>query len=488
VPITDRTLAGRAAANLARGLGGSLPLALLPPLLARQLGSAEFAVWVLVFQFAGYVAYLEFGLQTAVSKTSASSFAISGIEAVRGPAEAGARLLAYTAVAGAVGVALGTIALPVVFDIPDELTRDARLAFAVLGLGAALALPASAAHGALLGIGRNDLSAFVIVATRLPGVALTAIGASLGWSIPQLALVLASGSVLNAVMAFLVSRLVGVPIGIGGGSREQRSDIMDLTATFAVFTIATLLITGVDVVVVGFVDFDQVAAYGLGSSLVVVLAAGYTMVSTVLLPAFADAAARGDLELARRLASRSTELSSWVLVVGVVVLVALEPAITAVWAGEFADDAGVIFVVLSIATAVRLSVSPLAQYIIGIGEHRMVRLPAAGEALTNLVLSVGLGLWIGAAGVAIATLVAAVGTALFYVVRLAPVALGALESRRLVRSAFLGPLVLAAVCVPFVLLRVPGVTAAFLVMAAAVGAARVRGLRRNGQGPVAASS
>ena len=477
--IADRTLAGRAVANLARGIGGSLPLALLPPLLARQLPAAEFAVWVLVVQFAGYVAYLELGIQTAVSKTVASAFAVGGLRAARGPADAGVRLLGMAAVVGASVVGLGVLMLPTVFDIPAGLVDEARTAFLVLGIAASIALPASAAQGALLGIGRNDLSAFAVVMSRLPSVALVAVGAGLGWSVPELALVLALGTVANGVLSFGASRFVGVRIGLGGGSRPQRREILGLTATFGIFTVATLLITGIDIVVVGVVDFDEVAAYGLGASLVAVIAAGYTLIAMVLLPAFADASSRGEVEMGRQLMTRSTRLGSWVLVLGVTFSFAIEPAVSSVWAGPYAEDSGVVFMILLAATSLRLLVSPLAQYLIGIGDHRAIRLPAVGEASLNVVLSVALGLWVGARGVAVATLIAASVTFVYYLARLAPRALKHQARTELVRNAFVSPLAVASVALPLILIRWTWLSASVLIVVAWLAARELRKVGRS---------
>ena len=442
---TDRTLVRRAGANLARGLGGSLPLALLPPLLARRLADDEFAVWILIVQLASYVIYLEFGVQTAVSKTAAAAFAEGDIAKTRGPIAAGMRLLVITAAIGSGFVAVVAALLPALFDIPHGLTGTARLALLVLGIAAAVGLPASAVHGALLGIGRNGVSAIVVVVSRLFGVGLTLVGVSLGWSLPVLALALASGSLLNGVLPFVAARRIGLPAAMAGASPIQRREILDLTATFGAFTVATLLVSGVDVVVVGVVDFEQVAAYGLGASLVTVIAAGYTVMFTVLLPAFADSAARGDRSEARQLVVRSTTLSSWALAAGFVVAFAAEGPLMRQWAGAYAGDAGPVFLLLLAAGVVRLSALPLVQYIVGVGDHRHARIPAVGEALLNLVLSIVLGAVIGARGVAIATLIGAFAALSYYLGHLAPRALGRPRAWKMATESYLLPAVLVAI-------------------------------------------
>lgn len=479
VVTTDRTLIRRAGANLARGLGGSLPLALLPPLLARRLGGDEFALWVLVVQLASYVSYFEFGIQTAVSKTVATSTASGNLEASRGPVAAGLRLLVSAAFLG-LGLALISVAvLPHIFQVPDELRSSGRLMLVFVGVASAVALPGAALHGALLGIGRNGISAIVIVISRLLSVGLTLLGAVWGWPLEALAASLASGVLLNALLPFPVARRAGIVISLSGASSSERAEVRSLTITLGTWTIATLMITGLDVLVVGIVDYEQVAAYGLGASLVVVISAGYSIMFTVLLPAFAESQAQGRRKEAIALVQRSSVVSSWLLAIGFAASIALEPTIATWWAGAYAGDAGPVFLILLCAGVVRLSLSPLAQFIMGAGDHRFARRPAVMEALLNIVLSVALGLAIGARGVAWATLIAAAATMAYYLFWLAPKAIGMAATRQLVVRSYLVPGSVVAVATPLILQRSLLATIAGLVVVGGAGLTtlRVRSMR-----------
>src|SRR5581483_12465590 len=61
-------LAKNAIANLGRGSAAAMVALLLPPILIRHMSPAGYAAWVLALQVVAYVAYLDFGLQTAVGR------------------------------------------------------------------------------------------------------------------------------------------------------------------------------------------------------------------------------------------------------------------------------------------------------------------------------------------------------------------------------------------------------------------------------------
>jgi O-antigen/teichoic acid export membrane protein len=440
-------LGSRALANLTRGLGGSLPLALLAPLLAHRLGKDDFAVWVLVVQIASYVTYLEFGVQTAVSRMVGFRSAERGKESVGGPIAAGIRLLAITGSGGFVLVGVLTVLLPRIVSIPPGLAGTARLALVLLGGSASLALPGSAMHGALLGAGRNWLSAMAIVFCRFSSVGLTVFGAYRHWSVATLAGCLAVGSLLNATSPFLAARIAGLPSPWHRPSQQDMRELFGLTLTVGTWTVAVLLISGVDVLVVGVVEFSKVSAYGLAAGLVMAASAAYSILFSVLLPAFADFAARRDPTGAALLLSRSTSLSCASLTSGLMAALAIRGWLIDRWAGLYAGDARPIFVILMLTTVVRLSLAPLATYVMGSDHHRLVRRPAIAESICNLVLSVSLGMSIGATGVAIGSLIASAVPLLLYVAMIGPRTVDSPHYWMVMSRSYFIPL---ALCAPFI--------------------------------------
>ena len=63
-----RTVANNSAANLTRLAVTSLVSIFLPAYLTHHLPVKTYGAWVLILQLSAYVGYLDFGVQTAVSK------------------------------------------------------------------------------------------------------------------------------------------------------------------------------------------------------------------------------------------------------------------------------------------------------------------------------------------------------------------------------------------------------------------------------------
>src|ERR1700729_3293484 len=63
-----RTIASNSAANVIRLAVSSLVSIFLPAYLTHHLPVKTYGAWVLILQLSAYVGYLDFGVQTAVSK------------------------------------------------------------------------------------------------------------------------------------------------------------------------------------------------------------------------------------------------------------------------------------------------------------------------------------------------------------------------------------------------------------------------------------
>ncbi len=79
-----------------------------------------------------------------------------------------------------------------------------------------------------------------------------------------------------------------------------------------------------------------------------------------------------------------------------------------------------------------------------------------------------------------ATLIAALAGVSYYLIRLMPHALGKEESARVLRSAFLIPVAVAAVSIPLIIVREPVLTVGVVIAVALLGAAQIRRIGRAG--------
>lgn len=402
-------LGSRAAANVVRGVGGSLPLAVLPSLMSHWLDQDELRAWVLIVQLAAYVSFLELGIQTAMSQSTAQSRATGNLEGEARSISAGLGLLVGATAVGVVLVAVLVAGFPALFDLPTGLSGSARGSLAVLGGCACVALSGSGVHGALVGAGYYWESAVIVAGTRFVSVGTAAALASRGASLQEIAAALGSGMLLSSVLAHGFARRAGIVTRYRRVSADDYRSIGSIILTVGLWSAATLLISGLDVVVVGVVDYAHVAAYALAASLLALLSSGYAMVTTALIPTFAELSARpDDRPAAVALLNRATVVGTSSLGCGIVLLTALREPLLHVWAPQYVADASGILALLAFAQFLRLALSPIPMFLLAFGRHQRTRAPAVTEGLLNLLLSIVLGLWLGSIGVAIATLVAIV--------------------------------------------------------------------------------
>lgn len=438
-------LRSRAAANAVRGLGGSLPLALLPSLLSRRLDGDSFAVWLIIIQMATYVTYLEFGVQTALVRATATAYGAGDREGAGSSIAAGIRLLVIATVVALVVLGLFTPFLPHLFDVPTRLVTDAQIALLIMGTSAAVSLTGSAVHGALIGAGHHWASAIVVTVSRLAGVTGVMIAASRDSGLPTLAACLGVGTVVSSTGAHAMARIFGISTRYLHVGRGEVRLIGSVVLTLGIGNMAMLVISGIDVLVVGVVDYPKVAAYGLASSLILILAYGYTIIGSALLPVFSDLHGRRDNDGAERLVWQSSLVGNSILAGALIVITVLRNTVINRWAGSYAAQTMPVFMILAVAQAIRLSLIPLSSLVLASDDHRGLRLPAIAEAAGNLIASCVLGAVFGYRGVAFGTLVGAVVPFAVYLHLVRRRTFRTFTLRRFANIAFLRPVLVAAI-------------------------------------------
>src|SRR6202451_938120 len=159
--------AKNAIANLGRGSAAALVALLLPPVLVRHMTPASYAVWVLTLQVVAYVGYLDFGLQTAIGRYIAFANEKKDKkfrDGIFSTAFGGLTVAAVIGLLVTLGVAL---AVRRIFpDVPPVLLGSMRIAMVIVGISAALGLPASAWNGVFVGMHRFDVPAVTSSAAK----------------------------------------------------------------------------------------------------------------------------------------------------------------------------------------------------------------------------------------------------------------------------------------------------------------------------------
>ncbi|HET9441958.1 MAG TPA: hypothetical protein VFO65_01475 [Acidimicrobiales bacterium] len=413
---------GNSLAHLVIGAAGMAYAVVVPAVVLRRFGTAEYGTWYLAFQVAAYVLLLDLGSQYVVSNESATL----------APGPRAARL---TSAAMAVQSVLALAALGVAMAWAT-VTGQRRLValVAVLGVAAVSSLLASTVRAWFAGLHRAHVPAAWLVGARVAAVA------GLAW-----ALVTDAGMVaLTAAVALpqlavhgaflLLSRRPPSP-----WARPDRAAFERLARTslpLAVWTVCGVLIAGVDIFVVRAVDPTEVGRFAVALPILAIPTGIVTAATSAWLPRVARYEAAAP-EGGRHWTLLATSVAVAALAVGALPFMAFAPEVVHTWAGPGRWGASSTYLqLLYVASAIRFSFLPWSILVVARGQQSRITAAPVLEAAVNLSASLALGLWLGAAGVALGTLVGSVAAVATYLAWAVPRTAGSgVTSSGLIRAA-----------------------------------------------------
>jgi O-antigen/teichoic acid export membrane protein len=453
-----------ALANVVRG-GATAAVALaLPHFLVHSLDADRFAGWSLMLQIAGFMSFFDFGLQTAVARFIAHALELEQHERVRKLIQTAFAMLSFAAL-----LALSVVGIVVIYvgslfhGIPFYLLHEFQVAALVLALGTTLLLPLSTFTGVLVGLGRNEFTALVIAGSRVIGAVAAILAARYTHSLVITALCVAMPNLMGGVLQviFAVRRLPNVRIFRIAIDRASATEFLHYCAGLTVWTIGMLLISGLDVTIVGHYRFAAVGAYAIAAIFTNLLAGTNSTVMSAFLAPFAAMHARGEFEMMRRFVIRSTRLNTSVNLLLLAFVIAYGQQLLSVWVGSsYARQVYPILLVLMVTQTIRLTASSLSIALMSTGHQNSGIPPALIEASSNLFVSLWAVTRFGAIGVAYGSLVGsliAFPAILFFTIR-TKIDLTVTRSDFASKGVCMGaaPCVPIVACASFVLLRHPG--------------------------------
>jgi O-antigen/teichoic acid export membrane protein len=399
-------------ANLGRGGATGIVALFLPPLLVRHMSTAEYGVWVLVLQVAAYISYLDLGLQTAVGRYVAYTTEKNDFEQRTSIFSTAFAALSAAAVAGLILLVAFAAAIRLVFpSIPADSILMMRWALLILGTSLALGLPASAWSGVFVGLQRNEIPALVIGGSRLLSAVGVVVAAFAGKSVVVMATIMAITNVVSYAVQYGAMRKM-VPdteFVLRLVRRSTASELLPYCFGLTVMSFSMLLVTGLDLIVVGHFQFSAVTAYSVAASMVTFIAGGLYAALNALMPHAATVHARQKPEELGRLVIVSTQIAVILLVFTSIPVLIYSAPILKAWIGQQYVQVGYpILVVLLIANIIRLIGAPYATVLVSAGQQRLIKISPLTEGVSNLLASLVLGSMMGAIGVALGTLVGSV--------------------------------------------------------------------------------
>jgi O-antigen/teichoic acid export membrane protein len=453
------TVAKNASANLVRLAGSGLVALLLPAFLVRRLPIDTYSAWALLLQWTAYVGFLDFGIQTAVARFIAHAHEVDDVQQRNGIASTALALLALAAILGVVLVGLGAWQLPKIFPaMPTDVQRQARIALLFMGGSFALGLPVSLVQAVFIGLQRNEVPMAIVLLNRgiMAGLVLVAVFQHFGLAAMGAAVAIAN--LVSYGASYLAWRRMSPRIAFGI-TRAARTYVMQISAYCGATTVwlgAMLMISGLDLTIVGIFDYSATAFYAIAATLTTFISQAQGAIFSALLPASAVLAARADQQRLGIMLVSATRYGMLILLAMALPLMIGAKWVLAAWVGNaYAPGSILILQVLIIANVVRLCALPYSTLLLGTGQQGKVILSPLAEGVTNLAASIlGAYLW-GAIGVAIGTLMGAfvsVGLHLFY--NMPRTSLIAINRAVFVRQGLLRPLVCTLPLAIILLLRV----------------------------------
>jgi O-antigen/teichoic acid export membrane protein len=406
------TLIKNAAFNILRGCAAALAVLALPHFLTRSMDTPRFAAWSLMLQVAAYANFLDFGLQTAIARFTAQAIELEQHDRRDHVVETSFVLLAFAgalafAVIGVVIVCAGLL----FHGVPPALLGEFQLAALILALGAALTLPLSAFSGVLFGMHRNEFPALTLGGSRVLGVVLAILAAQHTQSLIVLALCIAGAALAGGLTqiplaAHFMPSLRRMKLHV---HRALATELMRYCGGLTAWSLAMLLISGLDLTIVGHFQFSAVGFYAVGAYVITLMVGFNSSVLNAFLTPQAALHARGELERLARLLRRTTRGNSLFNFSLFLLAVLAGHPLLRLWVGEsYAAKALPVLIILAAAQVIRLAVVPYCMMMIATGEQGQAIFSAAVEAAVNLTASLWLAHSMGYIGVAWGTLIGAV--------------------------------------------------------------------------------
>ncbi|XHS80306.1 lipopolysaccharide biosynthesis protein [Burkholderiaceae bacterium UC74_6] len=386
----------------------------LPAIVSSHLPPVEFAAWSLALQIVAYINLLSLGLQTATARAIAQAEGNDNPDTMQHIVRAANCIATWACLAASIAAAALAFCYPLLFpSIPQHLLGSFEFVVLMIGLSTASQLLAIVPMGVFQGLHRNIIYVSVQVVVRLLVVGSVWAGTRANMGLVGLAALLAAGSALLWPLMRYVMRTVlrwsvanrRMPV-----DRKQQRELLDYCASLSVWSIATLLVNSVGVVMVGHVAFEQAGVYSLAMSVATVLAgllgALFSPLVTTAAALHANTERRNELP---RLLMKATLYCAIVLnCLFTLCLLFVHSGIVA-WVGpRYVEPLSPLLLILVGAHALRNLASPYAMMLLATGLHRRALATAAGEGLCNLVATVVLGSLFQTTGIAAGTLVGAV--------------------------------------------------------------------------------
>lgn len=385
----------------------------LPHFLVHHMAAAEYSAWVLILQLAAYISYLEFGIQTAVSKFVAEYDARGDRDELLRTVSSAFLLLTAGGVFGLAAVGILSWKVPLLFHaMPVSLWPQVRIGLIAIGCSTALSLPFSTFTAIFIGLQRYTYPTVVAALSRalsMIAIIVTLLGTG---SLMKMALVLAGFNIVTSLATYIGWHKLAAlraPFRLAAASRVQVARLFRYCGVLSIWTLGGLFITGLDTLIVGHFDFRNTGYYAVAASATNFAVMLLGSLVSPLMPATASLGVVSTPERMGAVLLRASRYSTLLLFLITLPLFMSGHFLLRLWVGpDYAQHAQVFLRILVAANIVRYLVYVYTVMVVAGGKQRYATLSPASEAVVNFVLSLLLAQHYGAVGVAWGTFAGAI--------------------------------------------------------------------------------
>jgi len=403
----ERNVLRNAASSWVRDATEAVLFLILTPFLISVLGPDQYGLWSLVWAVVSLLMLIDMGFGASVVKFIADARG-------RDDGEAHQRAVGtfFWIYVGQMAVLLALVAIfsssfGQIFSLSPRDGEAARLAFLILGVGAAVGLPLGMFRGVFLGHQQQRIANYYKLAGSVLYFAAAIAFLSRFPDVTVLALVnaLAAFLPLAAIVIHAQRKLQHVSLHPRHFARGELRHMWSFSIWFMLIHVSTIVAARVDTLVISWaLDLDAIAIYALAMRLSEKAAQVTLQLSRTLVPVVAELHGAGEEERLRQVWLKGSKLTTAFaapLLVGLAILA--EPLIVT-WTDERFVLSGRVLQILA-ASVLVIVIHANSQNSLGMrGKHRALALTLVSGQVLNLGLSVAVVQRYGLVGVASATL------------------------------------------------------------------------------------
>lgn len=384
---------------------------ILPGYLSHKLPVQTYAAWVLILQLGAYVAYLEFGAQSGISKYVAEFDAKNDASSASMHASVGMVLLLAASAIGTILTLILAWQVPRIFqEMPASLYRDVQISILFVGISLSFNLLCSTFASIFFGLQRYAVPMIAALVNKVLFTIAVLAAVALHQSLAVMGALAAIVNIFTGLLQFVAWRRWAqrIQLSLLGLDFSVIRKMCGYCFSLALWTVGMLCVSGLDVTIVGKYDFGQTAFYSIASMPTSFIIAISGAALAPLMPTASALSVHRTPEQMGAILSRATRYTTTLLLLsGLPLLVAGYPALH-LWVGPVYAAHTIDYLrILVLANILRNICLPYANMLVATGSQKIATEGVIAEAIVNLSCSIYFVRHIGAVGVAYGTLLGA---------------------------------------------------------------------------------